>query len=91
MQPLGSTPAPVPAAVPAAGGAAAQAGTAALPAAQSLQLAEPMPPGCTRAALLNRKNLAELFVRRSEVPALRQLELTLRGERCRPTSSAERD
>lgn len=67
-------------------------GAAALPSAlheppPALCAADPVPPGCIRAALLNRRNLAELYVGRSEMVALRQLELTLRGEEgaCTPT------
>ncbi len=63
--------------LPGGGGAAAPPGATLHPAPAAPQ---PVPPGCIRAALLNRRNLAELFVGRSEMAALRQLELALRGE-----------
>lgn len=72
---------PRPAAQPAHDAAAADPG----PAEPVQSAAEPVQSGsgtqcATKAALLTRKNLAELFVRRSEMAGLRQVEVALRCE-----------
>lgn len=80
MQGPGAAPVPGVAALPTSGVAAAPPSGPHEPPPSALWAADPVPPGCIRAALLNRRNLAELYVGRSEMAALRQLELTLRGE-----------
>jgi hypothetical protein len=84
MQPAGgaadcSSAAPYPDAAPAGAPAAVPQDAAAAEAERVRRLAQPVPEGCRRLALLSRRNLEELFVGRQQMAALCVLEKRLRG------------